>query len=690
MSVRLVSRLSFRSKINLGIVLILLCFAGPVIWLATDMAARELMNEIKARGAVLAENLAVRVTDSMLAGDLLRLKNMVDEIADVDDINYAFIQDVEGRVLASSYAGGFPVDLKSVNAAPEAGGTSVRLLKTSGPDGEFIYDFAAPVVISGTRFGQARLGLSRTRHQARIGRLAAAMAGVAGGALCLAVVASTLFARRVSARINALREHAEEVVRGNLDLRAGSHLVKNCWEIMQCGLVSCPAYGDAERRCWRLAGTMCPNCKDKTPRDKEDSCLDCEVYRRNKGDEIQDLAETFDVMSAALKARLEELRDAQANIAGQERLLRVILDATPDHVGLLDADLRYLAVNRAYAEFLGLTPGNIVGRPDREFFPPDEAAAREEEFRGVLSSGKAFHKEAEIVRDGRQGWYHILIARAPGPREGVALLRTDRDVTEIRRYREQLIQAQKMEAVGKLAGGVAHEINTPLGVILGYAQLLLDDVPKDAQMHEDLRAIEKQTLICRDIVADLLKFSRRGDDRRRPVSLNDTLREAAGLVARSFANQRIRLELDLPDAEMVVAADPERLKQVWINFLNNARDAIGENGLVAVTARRTPDGMAEALFADSGSGIAPENLKLVFDPFFTTKPVGGGTGLGLAVSYGIVKDYGGELAVVSPAPPGLLAGRMPEGAAPGPGSVFTAVLPLAKPQPGNAADKKEG
>lgn len=677
MNPHIVSRLSFRSKINLGIVLILLCFAGPVIWLATDMAARELMNEIKAKGAILAENLAVQVTDSMLAGDLLRLKNMVDEIAAVDDINYAFIQDAEGRVQASSYAGGFPVELKTINAAPEDGGTSVRLLKTSGADGELIYDFAAPVIISGARFGQARLGLSRTRHEARIGRLAAAMAGVAGAALCLAVVASTLFARRVSARINVLREHAEEVVRGNLDLRAGSPLKKNCWEIMQCGLLSCPAHGDAERRCWRLAGTMCPNCRDKTPRDKEESCLNCEVYKQNKGDEIQDLAETFDVMAAALKARLAELRDAQASIAGQERLLRVILDATPDHVSLLDADLRYLAVNRAYAGFLGLPPSEILGRADREFFPPEEARAREEEFLGVLASGKAFHKEAEIVRDGRRGWYHILIAQAPGPREGAALLRTDREVTEVRRYREQLIQAQKMESVGKLAGGVAHEINTPLGVILGYAQLLLDDVPEDAQMHEDLKAIEKQTLVCRDIVADLLKFSRRGDDRRRPVSLNDTLREAVGLAGRSFANQRIRLELDLPEEEMIVAADPERLKQVWINFLNNARDAIGENGLVAVTARKTPDGRAEAVFADTGSGIAPENLKMVFDPFFTTKPVGSGTGLGLAVSYGIIKDYGGELAVTSPAPEGVFAVRTPEGAAPGPGSVFTAVLPIA-------------
>jgi len=689
MSARLVSRLSFRSKINLGIVLILLCFAGPVIWLATDMAARELMNEIKARGAVLAENLAVRVTDSMLAEDLLRLKNMVDEIAAVNDIDYAFIQDAEGRVLASSYAGGFPVELKSVNAASENGGTSVKLLRTSGPDEEFIYDFAAPVVISGARFGQARLGLSRSRHEARIGRLAAAMAGVAGIALCLAVIASTLFARRVSARINVLREHAEEVVRGNLDLRAGSHLMKNCWEIMQCGLLSCPAHGDAERRCWRLAGTMCPSCKDKTPRDKEESCLACEVYRRNKGDEIQDLAETFDVMSAALKARLSELRDAQASIAGQERLLRVILDAIPDHVGLLDADLRYLAVNKAYAGFLGLPPGEIVGRADREFFTPEEAAAREEEFRGVLSSGKAFHKEAEIVREGRQGWYHILIAQAPGPREGVALLRTDREVTELKRYREQLIQAQKMEAVGKLAGGVAHELNTPLGGILGYAQLLQDDVPEESQMREDLKIIEKQAHACRDIVADLLKFSRRGDARRRPVSLNDTLREAVGLVARSFANHRIHLELDLPGEEMIVAADPERLKQVWINFLNNARDAIGENGLVAVTARKTPEGMAEAVFTDSGSGVAPENLKLVFDPFFTTKPVGSGTGLGLAVSYGIIKDYGGELAVASPAPEGLLADRMSAGAAPGPGSVFTATLPLAEKQSEDATNNEE-
>ncbi len=672
---RILARLSFRAKITLGIAALLLGCAAPSIWLASNMAALELMDEIKARGAVLAENLASRVTDSMLADDLLRLKNMADEIAAVDDINYAFIMDAEGRVLASSFTGGFPVELIGVNAAPQKGPPSVRLLNASG---EFIYDFAAPVVIAGTHFGQVRLGLSRSRHQARIDRLTAAMAGVAGAALLLAVGAGMLFARRVTRRINALREHAEEVVKGNLDIRAGTHLRKNCWEIMQCGLLNCPAHGDAERRCWRLAGTLCPDCKGKSPRDKTLSCVNCKVYQRNKGDEIQDLTETFDVMSAALSARLSELRDAQGTLASQERLLRVILDATPDHVALLDANLRYLAVNKAYALFLGLPPSAIVGRKDGEFYPPGEAAEREREFAGVLETGRPLSKEAAIRRAGREGWYHVQVGQAPGPRDGSpAVLRTDREITQIKEFREQLIQAQKMEALGKLAGGVAHEINTPLGVILGYAQLLQEDVPEGGQMREDLLAIEKQTLICRDIVADLLKFSRQGEGRRRRVLLDGALREAIGLVERSFALHRINLVYDPGPDDLPVMADPERLKQVWINFLNNARDAVGESGLVSVTARKIAPDKASVTFADTGSGILPEYVEKVFDPFFTTKPVGKGTGLGLAVSYGIIKDYGGELTVQSPAPAGAFAGKEGQGDKPGPGSAFTAILPLS-------------
>ena len=404
--------------------------------------------------------------------DLLRLKNMVDELDKVDDISYVFILDRQGNVLVHTFSGGFPVELLDVNA-PRDGKPNIRLLDT-GP--EFIDDFAAPVVIAGTPFGTARIGLSRTTAEAAADRLALLIVFYSAVAMVVALAPSTLFARRVTERINRLKRHAEDVVKGNLDPRAGPAALRPCSSILDCDKTRCPAYGDTARRCWLTAS---PDLRGDGP----ESCRDCPVYREQKGDEIQDLAETFDVMAVSLKTHLDELRRTERVLTRQERLLRTILDATPDLVCLLDENSRYLAVNRAFAAFLGQPSEAIVGTTDREVYPEDEGPAMHEENSRVLSAGRPSDREVSLRRGGTPLWLHVV--RAPVTDASgriIGLLRTARDVTQLKQFQEQLIQAQKMESLGKLAGGVAHEINTPLGVILGYAQLLQEDVPQGSQI----------------------------------------------------------------------------------------------------------------------------------------------------------------------------------------------------------------
>jgi len=678
------SRLSFRTKINCGIVLIVGLIAIPLAYLTWRAAAESLLTETRKRGLVLSENLAMRVSDAMLSMDLLRLKNMVDELKKVDDIVYAFILDRQGNILVHSYTGGFPVELIGANA-PANGAPHIRLLDTGR---ELIDDFAAPVVIVGTPFGTARIGLSRTKAEAAADRLALMIVFYSATAMVAALAPSTLFARRVTERINRLKAHAEEVVKGNLDPRAGPPAARACSDILACDKKLCPAYGDRDRRCWLTAS---PDQRGEGP----ESCRDCQVYNEQKGDEIQDLAETFDVMAVSLKTHLDELRRAERVLSRQEQLLRTILDATPDLVCLLDEHLAYLAVNRAFAAFLGLEPAAIVGRTDRELFPADEGEAMHDHNRLVLESARPSDREVFLRRNGSPVWLHVVrVPISDGRGRAMGLLRTARDVTQLKQFQEQLIQSQKMESLGKLAGGVAHEINTPLGVILGYAQLLQEDVPPDGQLHADLQTIEKQAKVCRKIVADLLGFSRQAESAKIEMCFNNSLMEAISLVRHAFSLDKTVVVTDLDERMPIIYGDPEKLKQVWINLLTNGRDAMdGRGGALLVRSRLfTRDQKVTAWFADTGPGIAPENQGRIFDPFFTTKPVGQGTGLGLSVSFGIIKDHGGSITVQSPAPPGFFDAMEPGDAA-GPGAVFVVDLPLEHeetiggPQP---ADPVEG
>ncbi|MBU1228788.1 MAG: PAS domain-containing protein [Proteobacteria bacterium] len=668
---RLISRLNFQTKIVLGIFLIVVAVALMTAIPVSRMASRAILAESRGRGLVLAENLSLRLADAMLTQDFLRMKNMVDELTGVgEDILYAFVLDEAGDVLAHTFQKGFPVGLKAANA-PGPQGARTQLLDTGSG---LVDDFAVPVVISGKRFGTARLGLSRARAEAEVRRLMLTFAGLSVAALAAALALSSVFARRVARRINALKEYAQEVVRGNLDIETASTLKKNCWEIMDCGRTQCPAFGMPRHRCWHMQGTLCPDCAPADSQGRK-ACARCPVFRENAGDEIQDLAETFGIMAMTLKRQIGKLGQ-------QEQLMRTILDATPDLVCLLDAGHRYLAVNRAFAAFLGVGEAEIIGRTEADFFPPDEAEERLAKTRAILDSGQGGQAEARVRTARGEQWFHevnVPVRDASGRVLGV--LKTARDVTEVKSIEEKLLQAQKMESLGKLAGGVAHEINTPLGIILGYAQLLQDDVQRDGQVWEDLRIIERQAKVCRTIVADLLGFSRQHESRMGELDLNESVRDVVSLVRHTFGLEKVGIELDLDEALPPITGDSEKMGQVWMNLLNNARDAMPGGGAIRIRTRRDgPEGRLVVSVADNGTGISPEHLGKVFDPFFSTKGVGKGTGLGLSVSFGIVQNHGGTIEAESPAPEGC----RPQDAG-GPGTVFRVLLPLRPPAQAPAA-----
>lgn len=679
----IVGRMRFRTKINMGITVIVVLTALILAIFVTRMASDALLQEARKRGRVLTGNLALRAVDPLLSVDLLQLKTMVDEATEVDDdVVYAFIEDDQGRILVHTFADGFPVDLIDANKSGRNNKMNIVIIDTGK---EKIYDFAAPVFLVGKQLGTVRLGLSRTRIEQVTNSLILAISMLTGLALVMAVLISTQFAKRITARIGMLREHAENIVKGNLIVNRDKKTVNTCHEIRGCGKTDCPAWNDNLRRCWYISGTKCPECGDNNYPDKLSNCRNCDIYINSSGDEIQELAETFDVMANTLKYHIEDLETAQRNILRQQKLLQTILSVSPDQVSLIGTDLTYMAVNAAFARSCGMTEEELIGLRDEDIFSPDISSKRKDEIIKILGSGKIINKEHPYQPDETSPikWFHTIRVPVYDEDQNITgVLSTARDITEIKSYQSQLIQSQKMESVGKLAGGVAHEINTPLGIILGYAQLLQEDVDPKSQIFTDLGIVEKQARFCRKIVADLLGFSRQTTSDKIEMCFNNSILEVVQLVTHTFKLENVSIITDLDDRYPIIQGDPEKLKQVWINLLSNALEAMSTGGVVKIITRLdTQDMTITAFFADSGYGIAKNNLTSIFDPFFSTKPVGKGTGLGLSVSFGIIEDHGGRISVTSPLPEGIVEEELPEEH--GPGTLFTITLPL---EPGSKTD----
>jgi two-component system, NtrC family, sensor kinase len=685
-------KIALRSKIHIGLISLLLLFGGGIYLIASRILSEALLEDYRSRGQLVAGNLAAWAVEPVLAMDFARLKTLVDDAVHSNkDVHYAFILNDRGKVLVHTFAGGFPTELKAVHTVGDSETHSRRLLNIGG---ELIYDFAVPVVIGGDRFGTVRLGLLRTRLTEAINRLSSMMLLATALFVVFAGVVAGALARTVGKRIELLHRSIEKVMRGDLDVVTAPPPKRNCWEIIRCGRTECPAYRQTNLRCWYVAGTLCPSCIEGEYAKKITSCLTCPVYRTCSGDEIQILAESFDFMARTLKDHLLELQAAGTSLSEQQNLLSTILNATPDFVSLQDRDSVYRAVNRAFCEVVGRSENEIVGRTDFDLFSRARALSNRKEDLSLLESGEPLMKENRVGETNGQRWIHLVkLPVRDSTGAIIGMLCSGRDITDVKRFQEQLTQAQKMEAVGQLTAGIAHEINTPLGIILGYAQLLAEDIDPGSQMHADLKTIEKHAKICRKIVSDLLRFSRHTESRMAPLNINKVIEEALSVVEHTFSLERVRVERKLGAGLPPVVGDEEKLKQAVVNLLNNAFDAIGTNGLITIsTAFAAEPGEVLIFIADTGKGIPKEHLGRIFDPFFTTKGVGKGTGLGLSVTFGIVKDHGGKIEARSPLPSASAREMNKTGGEQGAlkGTVFAIHLPAQRHESGTRREETNG
>ncbi|MFO7783045.1 MAG: ATP-binding protein [Thermodesulfobacteriota bacterium] len=636
-------RLTFRTKISLSIISILVVFGVSLSLIISLYVSEALLNENRLRGICSSVNLSARVIEPILSVDFLELQNLADEIPKTNrDAIYAFVLDRSGDPLAHTFAGGFPLELRSVNSV-ENSETYHRKLLSTGTD--LIDDFAVPVLIGNDRIGTVRIGMSRSRTQKVVTRLLWIIFLSVGTGILLVGLVSTALARAVTTKIQVLHRAAGEIIMGNLDVQTALPPEKHCWQLTSCNRTDCPAYQDTRRRCWYIPGTLCPNCADFPYEVKIAQCRSCDVYKSNAGDELQDLAEFFDAMTVTLKERIEAIKNTEENLKQQQRIFQTILDVTPDIVSLQDQSLRYRAVNKAFCTFAGVEEKEILGKTDEDLFPADEAQQNVQEGREVLRRKTTISVEKELARVNKGLWLHVIrSAVLNNEGEATGILCTSRDITEIKDLQERIIRSQRMETIGQLAAGVAHEINTPLGIILGYAQLSMEDTPKETETFENLLLIEKYARICRTIISDLLRFSKQMESVKKPIDVNVILGQITAVVEHTFRLEKVRVIRDFESPLPLVFADQEKLEQAFINLINNAYDAIGKDGEITLSTFQDSNKREVIIkVSDTGGGIPPEIRDSVFDPFFTTKGVGKGTGLGLSVTFGVVKAHGGTI-----------------------------------------------
>ncbi len=392
---------------------------------------------------------------------------------------------------------------------------------------------------------------------------------------------------------------------------------------------------------------------------------DCEIVATN-------LLDDATVAGIVLNVRdVTERRRTERALVESERWFRQIVETADEGVWTIDAESNTTFVNGRLAEMFGYTADEMIGVHLMKFMD-DEARVEAE---GHLERRRMGVSEYHDFRFERADGQELLVTMSTSPLfdvdgqyAGALALVTDvterraaeralRDAelerqqahteAERRRLEIELARAQRLESIGRLAGGVAHDFNNLLGVILNYSVLVERRLPDSDPIVADLHRIQAAVAQAADLTKRLLVFARSDSEvDELTFDVNELVREAADLVGRTFGDS-VKFNCDLASGPLLVRADRGRLAQVLMNLFLNARDALPEGGTITLVTDRDDRGWVRVVVADDGVGMSPSTARRAFEPFFTTKPLTHGSGLGLSTSHAVVKQAGGNIEIDS-------------------------------------------
>jgi PAS domain S-box-containing protein len=357
-------------------------------------------------------------------------------------------------------------------------------------------------------------------------------------------------------------------------------------------------------------------------------------------------------------------REMEEALRRQEEFQRYLLESFPDLILVIDLEERYSFVSSRIRDLLGYRPEELIGKKIED--APDHAPEFVALYRDVKSGNKLFGFAEYQAQHRDENWRTMRASASPlhnAENKVSGVIVSMRDITVERKLEQQIIQSERLAAMGQMIGGFAHELNNPLTSILGISELLQDEGVTD-QMRKQLTMLHQQSRRAAEIVQNLMYFSRPPAPGRSPINVTDLMQRTLHLHAYSLRKNNITVDF-LPDNSLPsVNGDPHQLMQVFLNLILNAEHAmreVRERGTLRIRLGKEGKSVS-ATFQDDGPGIPPEILPNIFDPFYTTKRPGRGTGLGLSICKAILREHGGNVEAAS----GL-----------GGGAVFTVTLPVA-------------
>jgi len=353
-----------------------------------------------------------------------------------------------------------------------------------------------------------------------------------------------------------------------------------------------------------------------------------------------------------------------------EILYRSLVENANDIIFTISPEGKILSMNRYGSEFFCKVPSELIGQDIANLLPAGSAEIIMQANTEILETTVGKRINCKTVIDDSERWVNISLSGLVDEWGNVyKVLGIGRDVTERRKNEEQMIYTEKLASMGTLAAGVAHEINNPLAIILGFTDMLLEKRFEDPEAYDLLKTIEKQALNAKRVVEKLLSFARQSEHEEKDININQNIDEVLDVIGRTIYLNKITTIKDFAPSLPLVRGEPGEFQQVFFNLINNAVAAMKGGGVLTVSTSAINQGRTvEVRISDTGHGIKKQHRTKIFDPLFTTKKVGEGTGLGLSVTYGIITHHGGTITFET----------RTEEESDSPGTTFIVTLPAVK------------
>ena len=453
--------------------------------------------------------------------------------------------------------------------------------------------------------------------------------------------------RYITRPISRLTRLADMVSRGRPAVQFSKSI--KCWEELSCNKTECPAYGAINIPCWFVQNTLCRLAPSEKFPEKIDECSKCRLYIKYSGDEIMHLTDSF-------KHMLYSLNQSEMELKTSEKKYRHLFNAVPNPIFIIDRKtFKILDVNKTAQDRYGYSMEEFL---QKSFFDLSNRTRKDmtDGFASIKDGQYLFYSKRQHYKKNNAPFYVNIHVRLAEYMKQNALIITTSDVTESVEKEAQLIQAGKMSALGTMASGIAHELNQPLNVIRIGTDFFIKMINRNEDIDKETfrtMAEEMGSYVDRAaaIINHMREFARASDVTRSEISINAPITDVFKVLNQQLILHQIHVELDLAENLPSILADHNRLEQVFINLITNARDALNEREKTWKKTLKVRTFMENncvvAMISDNGKGIPDDILEKIFEPFLTTKESNVGTGLGLYISYGIVKDYRGKITVES-------------------------------------------